>query len=232
MTFDLSMAVDSKRMLLSTDILGLEVHPGKLLRLTSKTSEEQFLACARRRDWRGTSGHLASLVITRGSNAPLALLANHVKTSLFQAAAPGGPPGEGAAPFVLHCLTALPPVIAAAVASQVFLDPLTEVLGQARSKAALLLEASSPQQLSCLHRLGLMLGVTEWSRDFEAKRTLPPTECLSRPVEFDLGYEQEDPTDADDKEEEEEDLIALSDEEVEPLGSASSDLSGQFTFVF
>lgn len=53
---------------------------------------------------------------------------------------------------------------------QVFLEPFSRVLGQATSKKVLLAVAQSDaRHLSCLHRLGVVLGITEWVKDYQRK---------------------------------------------------------------
>jgi len=79
--------VDScKKLVLTTDILALEVRPGTLLRITSNTSAEQFNSAAQAGDARATAGHLVSIIAANHSidSAPLALLANYVQTALIQ----------------------------------------------------------------------------------------------------------------------------------------------------
>ena len=73
-------------MVLTTDILALEVRPGTLLRITSDTSPEQFSVAAQSCDARATAGHLVSIVATNHGidAAPLALLASHVRTALLK----------------------------------------------------------------------------------------------------------------------------------------------------
>ena len=75
-----------RNVLVTTDITALEVHPGTLLRLTSKTSPEIFEKMAHDGDARLTAGHLVSLVAcNRGvESTPLALLGNHVLSSLLK----------------------------------------------------------------------------------------------------------------------------------------------------
>lgn len=50
------------------------------------------------------------------------------------------------------------------------------MLGQARSKTVLLDTAKSETRyLNKLHQLGILLGITEWVKDFHTKLILPPT---------------------------------------------------------
>jgi len=75
-----------KKVVLTTDILALEVRPGTLLRITTNTSADQFSTAAQAGDARVTAGHLVSIIATNHGvdAAPLALLANHVQTALLQ----------------------------------------------------------------------------------------------------------------------------------------------------
>lgn len=51
-----------------------------------------------------------------------------------------------------------------------FLEPFSRVLGQARSKKVLITVAQSDaRHLSCLHRLGVLLGITDWVKDYQRK---------------------------------------------------------------
>lgn len=53
---------------------------------------------------------------------------------------------------------------------QVFLEPFSRVLGQAKSKQVLITMAqSNTRHLNCLHRLGVLLGVTDWVKDYQKK---------------------------------------------------------------
>lgn len=60
--------------------------PGSLLRITSHTGDKHFAAAAALLDPVGTAGHLVSMVVADGPvNTPLALLANHMESSLAAA---------------------------------------------------------------------------------------------------------------------------------------------------
>ncbi|MCI4384121.1 hypothetical protein PGIGA_G00034980 [Pangasianodon gigas] len=168
----------------NTDLLALEVSPGVLLRITSITGDKFFSEAAQALDPAGTAGHLVSIVVADGiSNTPTALLANHMESSLAAAAAREDPSlGEDGcsfstvAKFVLECVTRMPTRICRELLQQVFLEPLSRVLGQARSKAVLLEAAKSETRyLNKLHQLGILLGITEWVKDFHTKLILPPT---------------------------------------------------------
>ena len=69
----------------------LEVTPGVLLRITTHTGDKHFSSAAMTLDPVGTAGHLVSMVVADGiSNAPTALLANHMHSSLAEAVAKEG----------------------------------------------------------------------------------------------------------------------------------------------
>lgn len=183
----------------TTDIIALETEPGRLLRLVSFTSPGQYEAAVSGGDARAACGHLASLVAgNRGlEHTPLALLANHTKTALFAlhtSAMAGGPGGPGqpasmtdpAIRFVLSCLLLLPHRLCIAVANQVFLEPLAQVVGSTRSKT-LVLEACrgaqdlrhapsppSSRQTMQLALLGCMLGIQEWTQPLTNTFAFPP----------------------------------------------------------
>ncbi|KAK7114721.1 uncharacterized protein [Littorina saxatilis] len=248
-----TMHVDGGQKTITTDIVALETEPGCLLRLVSTTSPSQFESAASQGDARAACGHLASLVMgNRGiEHTPMALLANHTRSALFMlhtssSGVPGGPgqPATGGDPaiqFVLNSLLLLPLRLCVAVANQVFLEPLAQVVGSSRSKT-LLLEACSAAQTSNgttptptsglrqmeLARLGCMLGVQEWTRPLTDTFTFPP-ECItvvmpqqSGPKDKLLGddddeFEEEVEEESEEESEEEEDSSAsfLSDEEDE-----------------
>lgn len=72
--------------------------PGLLLRLTTHTGEKHFSSAATTLDPVGTAGHLVSMVMADGViNAPTALLANHMQSSLAAAVAK-----EGSDSFLIH----------------------------------------------------------------------------------------------------------------------------------
>ncbi|TSK14591.1 Sacsin [Bagarius yarrelli] len=168
----------------NTDLLALEVSPGVLLRITSVTGDKFFSQASQALDPAGTAGHLVSIVVRDGIlNTPTALLANLMESSLAAAAAKEDPSlGEDrcsfsiVAKFVLDCVSRMPTRICRELLQQVFLEPLSKVLGQARSKIVLLDTAKSEvRYLNKLHQLGIMLGITEWVKDFHNKLILPPT---------------------------------------------------------
>lgn len=70
----------------NTGLAALEVTPGSLLRITSHTGDKHFATAAASLDPVGTAGHLVSMVVADGPvNAPIALLANHMQSSLAAA---------------------------------------------------------------------------------------------------------------------------------------------------
>lgn len=70
----------------NTGLAALEVTPGSLLRITSHTGDKHFASAAMSLDPIGTAGHLVSMVVADGVvNAPTALLANHMESSLAAA---------------------------------------------------------------------------------------------------------------------------------------------------
>ncbi len=65
--------------------------PGVLLRITTHTGDKHFSSAAMTLDPVGTAGHLVSMVVADGIvNAPTALLANHMQSSLAAAVAKEG----------------------------------------------------------------------------------------------------------------------------------------------
>ncbi|XP_046709697.1 protein NO VEIN-like isoform X1 [Silurus meridionalis] len=168
----------------NTDLLALEVSPGVLLRITSITGDKFFAKATQALDPAGSAGHLVSIVVAFGiSNAPTALLANHMESALAATAAREDPSLDEdsssfstVAKFVLECLTRMPTKICRELLQQVFLEPLSRVLGQAMSKTVLLDAAKSETRyLNKLHQLGILLGITEWVQDFHTKLLVPLT---------------------------------------------------------
>ncbi|XP_050980031.1 uncharacterized protein wu:fj29h11 isoform X2 [Labeo rohita] len=164
-----------------TELLALEVSPGVLLRVTADTGEKHFSEAAQALDPVGTAGHLVSIVVANGiPNTPTALLANHMESALNVAVAQeeiklgeDGYSYSGVARFVLECITLMPTRICKELLQQVFLEPLSKVLGQARSKTLLLDAARShTRYLNKLHQMGLLLGITEWRSHFNDKLVL------------------------------------------------------------
>lgn len=51
-----------------------------------------------------------------------------------------------------------------------FLEPFSLVLGQSKSKRVLIsVGQSDTRHLNCLHRLGIVLGITDWVKDYQKK---------------------------------------------------------------
>lgn len=74
-----------------TGLAALEVTPGLLLKITTHTGDKYFSNAASTLDPIGTAGHLVSMVVADGiDNAPTALLANHMQSSLAAAVAKEG----------------------------------------------------------------------------------------------------------------------------------------------
>uniref|UniRef100_UPI00398E4A41 uncharacterized protein isoform X2 n=1 Tax=Pristiophorus japonicus TaxID=55135 RepID=UPI00398E4A41 len=178
------LSVESSAVL--NDLIALEVKPGVMLRLTTDTCPELFAQAAKSRDPAGAAGHLVSIVTADGlRNAPLALLANHVETAL---AAIGGSEvnfleTEGvssnlSARFILDCLIRIPVRLCKSLLQKVFLEPFSRVIGQSESKELLLQTANcSFRYRNRLHELGILLGITEWIRDYHTK--LDPAKLVS-----------------------------------------------------
>lgn len=81
---------------------------------------------------------------------------------------------------ICMCFYALVFVI---ISVQVFLEPLSKVLGQAKSKTLLLDAArSNTRYLNKLHQMGLLLGITEWRGDFNSKLVSPVRPEAPSPV--------------------------------------------------
>lgn len=66
---------------------------------------------------------------------------------------------------------------------QVFLEPFSFVLGQSKSKQVLISVAQSDtRHLNCLHRLGIVLGIMDWVKDYQ-KKLEPSCNPHTAPVE-------------------------------------------------
>uniref|UniRef100_A0A673I198 Uncharacterized LOC107720215 n=1 Tax=Sinocyclocheilus rhinocerous TaxID=307959 RepID=A0A673I198_9TELE len=150
-----------------TELLALEVSPGVLLRVTAVTGDKHFSEATQALDPIGTAGHLLSIVVAYGiPNTPTALLANHMESALNVAVAQEG------RRFSSSCFTHCPSHVVLKLF--VFLEPLSKVLGQTRSKTLLLDAARShTRYLNKLHQMGLLLGITEWRSHFNDKVLLP-----------------------------------------------------------
>ena len=98
----------------------MEISPGVLLRVTMDTSPDMFRECTRHRDVIGATGHLVSMVVMNGvSNTPVALLANHVQSSLASMVVDDRGDSDHRSTFVLKCLTRMPLRLAQAVGAKV-----------------------------------------------------------------------------------------------------------------
>ena len=158
-------------------VASLEIQPGVLVKLPSKSSADEFGKCVERLDARAACGQLCHLVTSSfgPSSAPLTLLANHAQAGLRKAEAnsAGSQPPPSHSPsistsvkFVFNCLQLLPIHIASATASRVFVEPLGLVVGAASSKNQILQLAKQPKHLSKIQLLGWLMGIVEWSGSF------------------------------------------------------------------
>ena len=100
----------------------METSPGVLLRVTANTSLDMFKECACRGDAVGAAGHLVSMVMVNGvvANTPVALLANHVQSSLASIASLDG--YDRCSDFVLECLVRMPRRLAQAIGTKVWFN--------------------------------------------------------------------------------------------------------------
>uniref|UniRef100_A0A3B4U8T9 Wu:fj29h11 n=1 Tax=Seriola dumerili TaxID=41447 RepID=A0A3B4U8T9_SERDU len=146
----------------NTGLEALEVTPGSLLRITTHTGAKHFSSAAMTLDPVGTAGHLVSMVVADGIvNAPTALLANHMQSSLAAAVAKEG---SDVVQFLINTR----------------FSPFSSVLGQAKSKQVLITVAQSdPRHMNCLHRLGILLGITDWIKDYQKKLNPPQSHAYS-----------------------------------------------------
>ena len=127
---DLKSFLENEGILLSTrktssksrnPLVVMETSPGVLLRVTMDTSPDMFRECTRHRDVIGATGHLVSMVMMNGgvSNTPVALLANHVQSSLASMGVDDRSDCDHRSTFVLKCLTRMPLRLARAVGAKV-----------------------------------------------------------------------------------------------------------------
>ncbi|XP_068725664.1 uncharacterized protein [Montipora capricornis] len=169
----------------------METSPGVLLRVTTNTSPEIFNGCLSRGDAVGAAGHLVSMVMLNGGvfNTPLALLANHVQTSLASMATPEG--SKRPSDFVLKCLVRMPRKLAQTVGTKVFLEPLKKLIGSTEAPSVLLSCCSTQHQRSRLHRLGFVLGINQWIEDFHSRvRSDYPEEGSVLKIGLDEEYQK------------------------------------------
>ncbi|XP_061912312.1 uncharacterized protein wu:fj29h11 [Entelurus aequoreus] len=185
----------------NSGLAALEVSPCLWLRITTLTGDKDFANAAMTLDPVGTAGHLVSIIVADGiTNAPTALLANHIQSSLAEAVAKEDLSRaeedlscySTVANFLLDCLVRIPNRICQALLQQVFLEPLSRVLGQTKSKQVLITVAqSNSKHINCLHRLGILLGITEWAKDYQKRLT--PSQCKNNslyPGSFDQAIAQ------------------------------------------
>ena len=104
-----------------TPLVVMETSPGVLLKVTTDTSPEKFKECACRGDAIGTAGHLVSMVMVNGdvASTPVALLANHVHSSLASMGADDKDDCDRRSTFVLECLARMPLKLARAIGKKV-----------------------------------------------------------------------------------------------------------------
>uniref|UniRef100_A0A669E4X7 Wu:fj29h11 n=1 Tax=Oreochromis niloticus TaxID=8128 RepID=A0A669E4X7_ORENI len=173
----------------NTGLAALEVTPGVLFKITTDTGDKHFSSATTALDPVGTAGHLVSMVVADGIvNAPIALLSNHMQSSLAAAVAKEDLSlaeedvscYDKVAKFLLECLTRIPTRTCQALLLQVFLEPFSLVLGQAKSKRVLMTVAQSePRYMNCLHRLGILLGIPDWIKDYEKKLNPPQSQSYN-----------------------------------------------------
>ncbi|XP_005090510.1 uncharacterized protein LOC101857532 isoform X2 [Aplysia californica] len=227
-----------------SDFMALEVEPGKLLKLTSRSNPADFVSALDSCDAVHSAGVLVSIIVANGGleSTPLALLANHVTTQLFSLHArspslhtPGGPPAEDsplvmnlAVQFVTDILLTLPVRIATAIGNQVLLEPLSQVVGSAKSKSLVLQVCTASGRRERLELLGCLLGLPEWTESFTAKCSFPlelVTEILADEImggpELDTGLDEDDDNDDDDEEEEESDIDEILSSDGSEVGESS-----------
>ncbi|XP_076616737.1 uncharacterized protein LOC143339417 isoform X1 [Chaetodon auriga] len=175
----------------NTGLAALEMTPGLLLRITTHTGDKHFSTAAMTLDPVGTAGHLVSIAVADGIvNAPTALLANYMHSSLAAAVAKEDLSQveedvscySRVAKFLLECLTRIPTRTFQALLQQVFLEPFSMVIGQAKSKRVLITVAQSDlKHMNCLHRLGILLGITDWVKDYQKKLNPPQNQNMYTP---------------------------------------------------
>uniref|UniRef100_A0A9J7XJU2 Wu:fj29h11 n=1 Tax=Cyprinus carpio carpio TaxID=630221 RepID=A0A9J7XJU2_CYPCA len=202
-----------------TELLALEVSPGVLLRVTADTGDKHFSEATQALDPVGTAGHLVSIVVAYGiPNTPTALLANHMESALNDGYSYGR-----VAQFVLECVALMPTRICKELLQQVFLEPLSKVLGQTRSKTLLLDAARShTRYLNKLHQMGLLLGITEWRSHFNDKLLLPAPPQLPSEIKK-VWIHDDDGDDDDDDDDEDEQMYELVSEHTKETDSSEDE---------
>ena len=234
--YQTTISFENKQKILTTDIIAIEIYPGKLLRLTTKTDPDMFAAAAIAADVAGTCGHLISLIALNGGleNTPLALLRNHFETALLKMNSQQ--PLLKAdlksnkeimnncqiASFVLDCLTTVPLVVGQLIIKHVFLDPLSNVVGQTKSKDYLFSCSKSIEQKTRLQAIGMLLGIQKWSDDFEV-RIVPSNHCLKSKDFIDKGtiFDITSDSEADETSSDSEFSLSIDDAEEEADASES-----------
>lgn len=102
----------------------LEVAPGKLLKISHDSTIQDFYTAVNSFDAIRSSGHLVSLIVTRGNTQGISpqLLANHVTSSLERRVAEEDDKAEGenaVANFIFQCLLRIPIKLCELVATEV-----------------------------------------------------------------------------------------------------------------
>ncbi|XP_055892730.1 uncharacterized protein LOC106068793 isoform X2 [Biomphalaria glabrata] len=199
-----------------SDFKALEVEPGKFLKVNACASVERFVQALEKDDPLEAAGQLVSLIVANKGieNTPLALVTNHLKTKLISlhalstaAITPGGPPVSGtvdrAVQFITSMLLKLPIRICVAIANQVLLEPLSQVVGSAKSKQQIIQVCLLTRQEQHLERLGCLLGIQEWASTIQ-RRFVFPAHCIEETVQDELLGSPIAVDDDDDSSEEEE----------------------------
>ena len=111
-------------------LIVMETSAGVLLRVTANTSTEIFKECACRGDTIGAAGHLVSIVMVNGgvANTPVALLSNHVQSSLAAMASHDKDGCDHRSEFVLQCLVRMPRRLAETVGTKVRLRKFDSIV--------------------------------------------------------------------------------------------------------
>ncbi|CAL1544092.1 unnamed protein product [Lymnaea stagnalis] len=210
-----TITLEGGRKTATSDFKALEVEPGKFLKICSSSTNEHFRRALEAGDPSASAGHLVSIIVANKGleSTPLALLSNHVKSKLISLHAlssahstPGGPPLvdtlDLAVQFVTDFLLRLPLRICAAIANQVLLEPLSQVVGSAKSKNIIIQACRTPWQQRRLELLGCLLGLTEWTTSLQ-KRFEFPLHCVVENKPDELLGQPEDTAEDEELEEEE-----------------------------
>jgi hypothetical protein len=103
----------------------LEVSPGKLLRVSTESTIQDFYSAVDNYDAVGVAGHLVSLVVMRGNACDISpqLLASHMTSSLERRLVKSeesvAEREKAVCDFVLHCLVRIPLRICETIATEV-----------------------------------------------------------------------------------------------------------------